>query len=80
MTKSRHKCIPDLHRHRGRLSAESLAIFLGELQVDGGEVHAVLEYFLIGLHLLDLAPDSRYLFFNLEHIFDSAGVLRQQFA
>ena len=52
-------------------------ILLGETEVDGGEVDAVLEIFLFGFHLLDLVADAGDFLFYLEDVADFSGALRE---
>ena len=52
-------------------------VFLGEFELDAGEVHAVLQVFLFRFHLLDFTPYAGDLLLDFKNIFDLAGARSQ---
>jgi len=58
----------DLGGDGGGQGVELGFVLLGEFQVDGGEVDAVLEIFLFGFHLFDFAADAGDFLFDGEDV------------
>ena len=62
--------VAELHQNRRRGGVELGLVLFGELQVDGGELDAMLQRFLFGLYLLDFAAHAGEFLFDFQYIFD----------
>ena len=69
--------VADLRGDGGGRGVELGFVFLGEFEIDGGEVDAMLEIFLFGFHLFDFAADARDFLFDFEDVADFAGAVRE---
>jgi len=64
--------VAELDQHRRGGGVELGLVLLSQLQVDSGKLDAVLQIFLLGLHLLDFAAHAGDLLLHVENIFDLA--------
>src|SRR5215467_10490315 len=76
--------IAELHQDRRRGRVELSLVLFGQLQIDGGEVHAMLQGFLFRFHLLDFAAHAGNLLLHIQNVLHLAGprtknILKAQF-